>query len=145
MLSMWNILAVYAGSIYKKWTHGTCKLNDGDIGIELCLLGIDYVTVMGIRIVQISSLSNTKPNSIYEVPKVYIERSIILIRHRLTVNTWTLWWITWHHHEHMLAERNEHTSKDNLNVFISTNQCTNIYIYIYIYIYITLSIFNSPR
>ena len=135
MFSTWNILVIYAGSNYTKWTHGVRKLNDGDIDIELCLLGIDDVTVMRINIVQTSSLSNTKPNLTHEVPKVTgLERSIILIRHRLTVNIGTFWWITMHHFKHMLAERNAHTSKDNLNVLISTNLCIYIYIYIYIYI-----------
>ena len=84
---MRNILAVYAGSNYAKWAHGICKLNDGDIYIELRLLGIDDVTVMRINIVQICSLNNTKPNSTQEVPKVTVlERSMILTRHRLTVN-----------------------------------------------------------
>jgi hypothetical protein len=122
MFSMRNILAVYAASNYAKWTHGICKLNDGDIDIELCLLGIDDVTVMRINIVQICSLNNTKPNSTQEVPKVTVlERSMILTRHRLTVNIRTFWRITMHHFEHKVAERNAHTSKENVNVFISTN------------------------
>jgi hypothetical protein len=83
MFNMRNILAVYGGSNYTKWTHTvSASLNDGDIDIELCLLGIDDVTVMHINIVQIS-LSNTKPG----VPKVTdLERSMILIRHSLILN-----------------------------------------------------------
>jgi hypothetical protein len=105
-----KILAGYADSNYMMWTHGVCKLNDGDIDIELCLLDIDDVTVMRINIVQIGSLRNTKPNSTYEIPKVTVlERSMILIRHRLTVNICIFYWITMHHFEHMLAERNSHT------------------------------------